>query len=154
MALASGHWIEREMRGEAPSPRFGHAVAVAGNVVFLFGGASRINREEEKPVYFNDFYMLTVSPEDLMWEEIPQNGHVPSAREGHTLCVVKGKLYLFGGVSSPDATECLAGVYSFDIVSLTWNCLAVGGVVVKTLKHSSVAVGDSIYVYGGIVGGI
>ncbi|XP_060917881.1 rab9 effector protein with kelch motifs [Labrus mixtus] len=153
MALASGHWIEREMRGEAPSPRFGHAVAVAGNVVFLFGGASRINRAEEKPVYFNDFYMLTVSPEDLMWEEIPQSGHVPSAREGHTLCVVKGKLYLFGGASSPNATECLAGVYSFDIVSLTWDCLAVGGVVVKTLKHSSVAVGDSIYVYGGNVGG-
>lgn len=29
--------------------------------------------------------------------------------------VVKGKLYLFGGVSSPDAAECLPGVYSFDI---------------------------------------
>lgn len=28
---------------------------------------------------------------------------------------MKGKLYLFGGVSSPDATECLPGVYSFDI---------------------------------------
>lgn len=29
--------------------------------------------------------------------------------------VVRGKLYLFGGASSPDATECLPGVYSFDI---------------------------------------
>lgn len=28
---------------------------------------------------------------------------------------MKGKLYLFGGVSRPDATECLPGVYSFDI---------------------------------------
>ncbi|XP_054469031.1 uncharacterized protein zmp:0000001301 [Anoplopoma fimbria] len=153
MALASGHWLEKEGRGEAPSPRHGHALAVAGNVAFLFGGASSINQEEDITVYFRDFYMLTVSPDDVTWEEIPQSGEVPSVREGHTLCVVKGKLYLFGGASSPDATECLPGVYSFDIVSLTWDCLAVGGVALRTLRHSSVAVGDNIYVYGGILGG-
>eukprot|EP00064_Thunnus_orientalis_P006896 superscaffoldBa00000739_g6915 len=123
MALASGHWLEKEMRGEAPSPRHGHALAVAGNVAFLFGGASSINPEEDNPVYFNDFYMLT------------------------------GKLYLFGGVSRHDATECLPGVYSFDIVSLTWECLTTGGVTLKTLGHSSVAVGDNIYVYGGMLEG-
>ncbi|KAI3361905.1 hypothetical protein L3Q82_001984 [Scortum barcoo] len=143
MALASGHWLEKEMKGEAPSPRYGHALAVAGNVAFLFGGASSINQEEDSPVYFKDFYMLTVSPDDVTWEEIPQSGEVPSAREGHTLCVVKGKLYLFGGVSRPDATECLPGVYSFDIV---------GGVALRTIRHSSVAMGDNIYVYGGLVG--
>ncbi|XP_070781373.1 rab9 effector protein with kelch motifs [Enoplosus armatus] len=152
MALASGHWLEKEMRGEAPSPRHGHSLAVAGNVAFLFGGASSVNREVE-PLYFSDFYMLTVSPDDVTWEEIPQSGGVPSAREGHTLCVVKGKLYLFGGASSPDAAECLPGVHSFDIVSLTWDCLAISGVAPRTLRHSSVAVGDNIYVYGGILGG-
>ncbi|XP_059213653.1 uncharacterized protein zmp:0000001301 [Centropristis striata] len=153
MALASGHWLEKEVRGEAPSPRQGHAVAVAGNVAFLFGGASSINQEEDIPVYYSDFFMLTVSPDDVTWEEIPQSGEVPSAREGHTLCVVKGKLYLFGGVSSPDATECLPGVHSFDIVSLTWDCLVIGGVALRTLRHSSAVVGDNIYVYGGILGG-
>ncbi|XP_035464829.2 rab9 effector protein with kelch motifs [Scophthalmus maximus] len=152
MALASGHWLERETRGEAPGPRYGHAVSVAGSVAFLFGGASDLNHEIE-PVYFNDFYMLTVSPDDVTWEEIPQSGDVPAAREGHALCVVKGKLYLFGGVCRPDATECLPGVYSFDIVSLTWDRLATGGVAPRTLGHSSVAVGDNIYVYGGNLGG-
>ncbi|XP_047425091.1 rab9 effector protein with kelch motifs [Mugil cephalus] len=151
MALASGHWLEKEIRGEEPSPRHGHALAVAGNVVFVFGGACTISQEEDIPVYFNDFYMLTVTPDYVTWEEIPQNGEVPSAREGHTLCVVKGKLYLFGGVSSPDATECLPGVYSFDIVSLTWECLEVGGVALRALRHSSVAAVDNIYVYGGTV---
>lgn len=29
--------------------------------------------------------------------------------------MVKGKLYLFGGTSDPRASECLPGVYSFDI---------------------------------------
>uniref|UniRef100_A0AAQ6IJ09 Uncharacterized protein n=1 Tax=Anabas testudineus TaxID=64144 RepID=A0AAQ6IJ09_ANATE len=153
MALASGHWLEKEIRGQAPTPRFGHSLAVAGNVAFLFGGASSINQVEDKPVYFDDFYMLTVSPDDVMWEEIPQSGEVPSAREGHTLCVVKGKLYLFGGVSSPDTTECLPGVYSFDIVTLKWDCLEIGGVALRTIRHSSVAIGDNIYVYGGLLGG-
>ncbi|CAB1435445.1 unnamed protein product [Pleuronectes platessa] len=133
--------------------KYGHASAVAGNVAFLFGGASSINQEENIPLYFNDFYMLTVSPDDVSWEEIPQSGDVPSAREGHTLCVVGGRLFLFGGVSTPEASECLSGVYSFDIVSLTWDCLATGGVAVRTLRHSSAAVGDNIYVYGGILGG-
>ncbi|XP_061837041.2 uncharacterized protein [Nerophis lumbriciformis] len=152
MALASGHWLEKEMKGQVPSPRYGHALAVAGNIAFLFGGASNIT-QEDSPVYFNDFYMLTVSPDDIKWEEIPQNGEVPSAREGHTLCVVKGKLYLFGGLSNPKATECLPGVYSFDIVSLTWDYLTTGIVTVRTLRHSSVAVGDNIYVYGGTLAG-
>nr|XP_020456647.1 host cell factor 2-like [Monopterus albus] len=153
MALASGRWLGKEMKGEPPSPRHGHAVAVAGNVAFLFGGASSINQEEDNPVYLKDFYMLTVSLHDVMWEEIPQSGELPSAREGHTLCVVNGKLYLFGGVSSPDTTECLPGVYSFDIVSLTWDSLATGGVALRTLRHSSAAVGENIYVYGGSLGG-
>ncbi|XP_041825479.1 rab9 effector protein with kelch motifs isoform X3 [Melanotaenia boesemani] len=89
----------------------------------------------------------------MTWEEIPQSGEVPSAREGHTLCVVKGKLYLFGGASSPEATECLPGVYSFDIVSLTWECLATRGLALRALRNSSVAIGDNIYVYGGLLKG-
>ncbi|XP_041825478.1 rab9 effector protein with kelch motifs isoform X2 [Melanotaenia boesemani] len=152
MALASGHWIEKEVTGEAPSPRHGHALTVAGNVAFLFGGACTIN-QEDSPVYFSDFFMLTVTPDDMTWEEIPQSGEVPSAREGHTLCVVKGKLYLFGGASSPEATECLPGVYSFDIVSLTWECLATRGLALRALRNSSVAIGDNIYVYGGLLKG-
>ncbi|XP_068190075.1 rab9 effector protein with kelch motifs [Antennarius striatus] len=152
MALASGQWLEKESRGAAPSPRHGHALALAGNVAFLFGGASSFHHEDNK-VYYNDFYMLTVSAGDVTWEEIPQSGRIPSAREGHTLCVVKGKLYLFGGASSADARECLPGVYSFDIVSLTWDYFTISGVALRSLRHSSVAVRDNIYVYGGIVGG-
>ncbi|KAF7648911.1 hypothetical protein LDENG_00150020 [Lucifuga dentata] len=153
MALASGHWVEKEMRGEAPSPRHGHALAVAGNVAFLFGGESNIRQEEDNCVYYNDFYMLTVSPDEAMWEEIPQGGEIPSARAGHTLSVVKGNLYLFGGMSSRDASACLPGVFRFDVVSLTWEHLATVGVALRTLRHSSVAVGDNIYVYGGILEG-
>ncbi|KAL2087696.1 hypothetical protein ACEWY4_016524 [Coilia grayii] len=89
MALASGHWLDKEIRGEPPSPS-----------------------------------------------------------------IIKGKVYLFGGVSSPEAAECLPGVYRFDIVSLAWEKLPVSGVPLRTLNHSSVAVGDNIYVYGGLLDGV
>ncbi|CAL8280105.1 unnamed protein product [Merluccius merluccius] len=151
MALASGQWIEKEIRGDAPSPRHGHALAVAGNVAFLFGGA---RSHQEDTEYLNDFYMLTVSSDHVSWEMIPHSGDIPAPRGGHAFCVVKGSLYLFGGTSEPNATECLPGVHCFDIVSLTWEELSTGGVALRTLRHSSVAVGDSIYVYGGTVGGV
>lgn len=38
-------------------------------------------------------------------------------------------------------------------MSLTWEWLAVGGVAPRTLRHSSVAVGDNIYTYGGVLNG-
>ncbi|XP_076876740.1 kelch domain-containing protein 3 isoform X1 [Brachyhypopomus gauderio] len=97
--------------------------------------------------------MITVTPTRISWEMMPQNGDVPTAREGHTLCVVKGKLYLFGGSSHPQAEECLPGVYCFDIVTLRWEQLKTGGIPLKTLRHSSANLGDNIYVYGGIMDG-
>ncbi|KAG7476980.1 hypothetical protein MATL_G00088550 [Megalops atlanticus] len=142
------------MKGEPPSPRHGHAIAVAGNVVFLFGGVSTMNSLEDQAIYLNDFYMLTVTCTDATWEVMPQNELIPPAREGHTLSVVKGKIYLFGGSSAPDARECLPGVYCFHIVPLTWEKLNIGGFPPKTLKHSSAVVGDNIYVFGGILDGI
>ncbi|XP_046870962.1 rab9 effector protein with kelch motifs [Hypomesus transpacificus] len=185
MALASGHWVDKEVRGEAPSPRHGHALALAGNIAFLFGGVSCRTLKEDETIYLNDFYMITgmfidipvgycyfheshkkqesfmfgtdvfvVSPTHVLWELMPQNGTVPSARQGHTLCVVKGKLYLFGGVSSSLAEECLQGVYCFDIISLTWECLTTKGMSLRATHNSSAAVGDGVYVFGGLLHGV
>ncbi|KAJ8339366.1 hypothetical protein SKAU_G00361520 [Synaphobranchus kaupii] len=108
----------------------------------------------DKAVHLNDLYMLTVTPTSMVWEVMPQNGQIPPAREGHSLCMVKGKLYLFGGSSVPQAIECLPGIYCFDIDRLTWDNLKAGGVSMRTLKHSSAAVGDNIYVFGGILDGV
>ncbi|KAJ8287021.1 hypothetical protein GJAV_G00046090 [Gymnothorax javanicus] len=90
----------------------------------------------------------------MVWEVIPQNGQIPSGREGHSLCIVKGKLYLFGGSSAPQARECLPGIYCFDIEPLTWDNLKTSGVSLRALKHSSAVVGDNIYVFGGVLDGV
>ncbi|KAF7250609.1 Tip elongation aberrant protein 1 [Varanus komodoensis] len=150
MALASGHWIRKEAIGDPPTPRHGHALAIAGNIAFMFGGCSFYNTLDDQPTYFNDFYMLTITPIDLTWEKIPQDGIIPSPRQGHSLCVVKGKIYLFGGCSSENAERCLPGIYTFDPGSLTWEKVTTSGIEPQTLNHSSAVVGESIYVYGGM----
>ncbi|XP_029474111.1 acyl-CoA-binding domain-containing protein 6-like [Rhinatrema bivittatum] len=148
MALASGHWIRKDVTGDPPSPRHGHALAVAGNIAFVFGGYATHNTKDE-PTYFNDFYMLTVTPADLTWEVIPQEGNIPSPREGHSICIVKEKIYLFGGNSNQDAEECLPGMYCFDLGSLTWHKLKTNGIAPRTLRHSSTVVGENIFFFGG-----
>ncbi|XP_069481769.1 kelch domain-containing protein 3-like [Ambystoma mexicanum] len=154
MALASGHWIRKTFLGEGPSPRHGHALTVAGNIAFVFGGcSSKGSLPDEEPTYYNDFHMLTITPEDLTWEMIPQNGHVPCAREGHALCVVKRNMFLFGGRGSTDSEACLPGMYCFDLGSLTWQKLSTSGIAPRTLKHSAAVVGEFIFVFGGIQDG-
>ncbi|XP_078415496.1 uncharacterized protein LOC144691353 [Cetorhinus maximus] len=156
MALASGHWIKKEVRGEPPCPRHGHGLAVAGNIAFIFGGCSTFNIKVSNsvgPKYFSDFHMLTVTPSDLTWEIIPQSGYIPSSREGHSMCVVKGKIYLFGGRSHNLVEECLPGMYCFDIESLTWEKLQINGIAPCTLNHSAAMVGNNIFVFGGIQNG-
>ncbi|KAI2660208.1 hypothetical protein H4Q32_025929 [Labeo rohita] len=106
-------------------------MTVAGNIAFLFGGASSAITEEDPPIYLNDFYMITVSPNRVTWELMPQKGS-----------------------SHPEAKECLPGVYCFDIVTLTWEKLLTGGVCLRTLRHGAAALGENIYAYGGILNGV
>ncbi|XP_043920217.1 leucine-zipper-like transcriptional regulator 1 isoform X1 [Protopterus annectens] len=153
MALASGQWMTKEVKGDSPSPRHGHALTVAGNIAFVFGGFSTTNSLDDQPKYMNDFYMLTVTPTDLTWEVVPQQGQIPAQREGHVLSIVKGKMYLLGGSADPNAEECLPGIYCFDIGSLTWQKLTSSGVAPRTLKHGAAVVEENIYIFGGIRNG-
>ncbi|KAJ6669662.1 hypothetical protein lerEdw1_000211 [Lerista edwardsae] len=153
MALASGHWIRKEVIGDPPSPRHGHALTIAGNIAFMFGGCSFENSNDDQATYFNDFYMLTITSTDFTWERIPQTGHIPCPRQGHTLCVVKGKIYLFGGCSSKNAERCLPGLSTFDLDSLTWQKTTTTGLTPQTLDHSSAVVGENVYIFGGTLNG-
>ncbi|XP_018418800.1 PREDICTED: rab9 effector protein with kelch motifs-like [Nanorana parkeri] len=150
MALASGHWIEMNVCGDPPRPRYGHTLTVAGNIAFIFGGCSISSNLEENPLYLNDFYMLTITSNDLTWEVIPQAGNIPTPREGHDMFIVKRKIYLFGGCCDKSAEQCLPGMYACDLGTLTWEKLKVNGAAPQTLSHSIATVGENVFVYGGI----
>ncbi|KAM4807992.1 kelch domain-containing protein 3-like [Rhinophrynus dorsalis] len=153
MALASGHWVRSNVTGDPPRPRHGHALTMAGNIAFIFGGCTNNSFLDQEPTYLNDFYMLTITPNESTWEVIPQNGHIPTPREGHDICIVKRKIYLFGGRSDPNANECLPGIYSFDLGTLHWQKIKTNGTAPRTLYHSLAVVDENIFVFGGIYNG-
>ncbi|KAG9486870.1 rab9 effector protein with kelch motifs-like [Eleutherodactylus coqui] len=153
MALASGHWVRGNVLGDVPRSRYGHALTVAGNIAFVFGGCTTNEALGKKAEYFNDFYMLSVTADDLTWEKIPQSGDIPTPREGHDIFIVEKKIFLFGGHDDKGADECLPGLYSFDLGTLQWEKLKSTGAAPQTLSHSVATVGENVLVFGGIYHG-
>jgi hypothetical protein len=86
-------------------------------------------------------------------------GSVPLPRSCHTLSVVKGRAYLFGGETAPgeladnDMHVVIlpsSGVLEADYTTLKARPETVGGAVPAPRKgHSSVVIGDSICIFGG-----
>ncbi|KAF2268112.1 galactose oxidase [Lojkania enalia] len=84
---------------------------------------------------------------------------VPLPRSHHTLSVVKGRAYIFGGETSPGTLADNAmhivilpssGVTTADYTSIAARPMNTGGEVPQARKgHTSVVIGDSIYIFGG-----
>ena len=86
---------------------------------------------------------------------------VPLPRSNHTLSVVKGRAYIFGGETAPgeladnDMHVVIlpsSGVMDADYTTIKARPEASGGETPASRKgHSSVVIGDSIYIFGGEV---
>lgn len=84
---------------------------------------------------------------------------VPLPRAHHTLSVVKGRAYIFGGETSPGQLADndmhivilpSSGVLEADYQAIKARPERAGGEVPKSRKgHTAVVVGDSIYIFGG-----
>ncbi|KAL5388373.1 hypothetical protein DPSP01_002949 [Paraphaeosphaeria sporulosa] len=84
---------------------------------------------------------------------------VPLPRSGHSLSVVKGRAYVFGGetahgeLADNDMHIIIlpsSGVLEADYTTLKARPETAGGAVPASRKgHSSVVIGDSIYIFGG-----
>jgi len=83
----------------------------------------------------------------------------PLPRAGHTLSVVKGRAYIFGGESSPGTLADndmhmvilpSSGVLEADYQSISARPVEQNGSIPAPRKgHSAVVIGDSIYIFGG-----
>ena len=84
---------------------------------------------------------------------------VPLPRSHHTISVVKGRAYIFGGESSPGTLADndmhivilpSSGVLEADYTTVQAKPRGAGGAVPGPRKgHTSVVIGDNIYVFGG-----
>ncbi|VDM93966.1 unnamed protein product [Onchocerca ochengi] len=85
-------WSVIPCEGEAPPARDGHSAVVVDNLMFIFGGF-----EEESQRFSQETFAYNFT--EKKWYELKTTGELPQWRDFHTACVIKKKMYIFGGRS-------------------------------------------------------
>ena len=154
-------WTEPTPNGVTPTPRVGHAAALVGTKVFIFGG-------HDGKTCLNDVHVLVT----MNWATLGAKGGRPSPRVSPTLTTVGHKLVMLGGAAHDKA---LNDVRIYNVEAAAWTVPTVGGTPPLALLdpwiqsahfgaispqvggtpplalcgHSATLVGTELFVFGG-----
>ncbi|KAL3843546.1 hypothetical protein ACJIZ3_000949 [Penstemon smallii] len=139
--LETMDWNILKTSGQGPGPRDSHSAVIVGHIMFVFGGTNGSKK-------VNDLHMLDLLSRE--WTRPQCYGNVPSPRESHTANIVSdGKLVIFGG-SGEGESNYLNDLHILDLKNMEWSSPEVrGNVPAPRDSHSSVAVSNRIFVFGG-----
>jgi N-acetylneuraminic acid mutarotase len=113
--VAIHQWTAWETKGKRPSPRTIHSMVNSDSRIYVFGGG------EAQMAAVNDdsMYILDVGKTKMSLFCLEKEGWIqlqlknaPSPRLGHSMTLLNGTLYLFGGMNEGKLYNDL---YSFDI---------------------------------------
>lgn len=124
-----------------------------GHKMYIFGGFEYTHRLYSNAVYEFDF-------KTLCWTNLTTTGKAPSHRDFHASCIVKEKMYIFGGRGdihdSPNTASLSAfdtycdKLYSFDLKTNVWEELeTVGDIPSGRRSHSMWEYRGKLYLFGG-----
>ena len=134
-------WRAVSPRGDLPPARNSHTMVTCDGVMIVFGGW-------DGQTFFDDVHLLhshgttwsTVSA--ASWQDVR-----PCARMGHSASMYRSSMFVFGGFLHP-AT--LSDFWEFNVVTLTWEKISVPGGPSDRYRHSSVVIGEYLFVFGGV----
>ncbi|XP_033761553.1 tip elongation aberrant protein 1-like [Pecten maximus] len=109
--------IPRQPPNTIPEGRHGHSAVVYGRDMWVLGGLTDLNTPK------TDFWKFSFHTE--RWERI-KHKYSPPHLFGHTACVVKDTMIVFGGQSPGTLNNSL---WVFNFCSLRWTCVNVQGSV-------------------------
>ncbi|QRV83089.1 cell polarity protein [Ceratobasidium sp. AG-Ba] len=98
--LATRTWTELTCIGFIPVPREGHAAALVGDVMYVFGGRGVDGKD------LGDLGSFKIS--NQRWYMFQNMGPQPSGRSGHAMATADGRMFVIGGESG-DASGAAAG---------------------------------------------
>ncbi|KAK4424527.1 Rho GTPase-activating protein gacHH [Sesamum alatum] len=139
--IATMTWSILKTSGPGPGPRDSHSAVLVGHRMLVFGGTNGSKK-------VNDLHILDLVSREWMRPEC--RGNPPSARESHTANVIGDeKLVVFGGSGEGEANY-LNDLHILDLKNMEWSSPEVrGNVPAPRDSHSSVAVGNRLFVFGG-----
>ncbi|KAL4241731.1 hypothetical protein ABKN59_000783 [Abortiporus biennis] len=138
--------------GEVPSPRVGHASALVGSVLIVWGGDTKTNNKAKPGDKQDDgLYLLNLVSRE--WTRVAVYGSSPVGRYGHAVTMVGSKFYMFGGQVDG---EFLNDLWAFDLNSLRskamWELVEPAEGSPKPAQrtgHICVTYGEKIVLFGG-----
>ncbi|KAJ3490764.1 hypothetical protein NLJ89_g11405 [Agrocybe chaxingu] len=89
--LQTRRWTELQCIGFIPSPREGHAAAIVGNVIYVFGGRGVDGKD------LDDLAAFKIS--NQRWYMFQNMGPSPSGRSGHAMASIGTRVFVLGGES-------------------------------------------------------
>eukprot|EP00771_Trimastix_marina_P000928 gnl/Trimastix_PCT/1964.p1 GENE.gnl/Trimastix_PCT/1964~~gnl/Trimastix_PCT/1964.p1 ORF type:complete len:1070 (+),score=340.31 gnl/Trimastix_PCT/1964:77-3286(+) len=132
-------WEHIEAQGDVPGPRAQHTLVAAEGMFLLFGGTD-VNGQAT-----ND--LRAFDPESRAWQAVQASGDVPPPLYGHSACVHKSNVVVFGGrAGSAESNE----VYTLNIEHALWVKKTCSGIKpAPRLSHAAGILGNKLYIFGG-----
>ncbi|KAG3033045.1 hypothetical protein PC120_g2174 [Phytophthora cactorum] len=150
--LKSGEWKweKLEVAGTPPSMRYWYSLTVLQGMAILYGGYGHSQR-------LSDTFALRFDTEIPTWVELQPRGDIPGPSSTHSVCVVKDRMYIFGGY---DGKYRRGQLFAFEIervsnerIDCVWYKVATQGHgPASRYTHSGASIGPQLIVYGGNTG--
>ncbi|KAG6958410.1 hypothetical protein JG688_00010517, partial [Phytophthora aleatoria] len=150
--LKSGEWKweKLEVAGTPPSMRYWYSLTVLQGMAILYGGYGHSQR-------LSDTFALRFDTEIPTWVELQPRGDIPGPSSTHSVCVVKDRMYIFGGY---DGKYRRGQLFAFEIervsnerIDCVWHKVATQGHgPASRYTHSGASIDPQLIVYGGNTG--
>ncbi|XP_069036579.1 kelch repeat-containing protein isoform X2 [Lepisosteus oculatus] len=143
----SWRWTMVEAQGKVP-PLAYHTCSLFRGELFVLGGV--FPRPHPEPDGCSDSLYI-FNPELGIWYQPIVLGDRPAPRSGHSACVIRGKIYIFGGWDTP---ICYNDTHALDLGLMEFSAVEVRGAPPspRSWHGSAVLSGGSFLVHGGYDG--
>ena len=136
----SGWKLIDKPRGDIPLPRKNSSMAYCSNYLYVFGGNAHSKKSQ---LLLNDLYAFNISTDQ--WQCLKTIGDAPSSRDRHSMTMINGKLYVFGG-SGDGTKEFLNDLHMFDPKTSRWTLINTSNRPEGRYEHSAVAMGKYLII--------